>query len=174
MRRLGFALPAVVLITLLAAAPVALAQGGGGGNPPPTGWTFSMTIDKTATFTNPLTNPGILLHVTGMYTCQNPVDGSGNDSYGFPFDPNNSGLNVNVNEIVKNDIISGGGGSDGSLFICDTYPHAWSADLFGNNSNNLSALWKTGKAIAQANGQICDTGGNCAGTNVQRVIMIKH
>jgi hypothetical protein len=165
MRRFGFALPAVALIAFLAAAPVALAQGGGG-NPPPLGWTFSMTIDKTAT----LTNQGILLHVTGTYTCTN--DGTGLDSYGFAFDPNQSGLNVNVNEIVKNYIVSGGGG--GGSFTCDGSVQAWSADLNGNNADNSPALWKTGKAMAQAGGQICDTGGNCAGTNVQRVIMIKH
>jgi hypothetical protein len=155
MRRFGFALPAVALMTLLAAAPVALAQSGP---------TFSMTIDKTATFTNPLTNPGILLHVTGTYTCAD---------LGV-VDPNQSGLNVNVNEIVKNYIVSGGGGPNGNFtFTCDGTPYAWSADLFGNNSNNLPALWKTGKAMAQAGGNICGTNG-CAGTNVQRVITIKH
>jgi hypothetical protein len=170
MRRFGFVLPAVALITLLAAAPVALAQGGDGFNPPPTGWTLSMTIDKTAT----LTNGGILLHVTGTYTCAAPVEvGTGLDSYGFVFDPNFSNGNVNVNEIVKNDIVSGGGGFNGGSFVCDGTTYHWSADLNGNNSNG-SALWKTGKAMANAGGQICDTSGYCAGTNVQRVIMIKH
>jgi hypothetical protein len=160
MRRFGFALPAVALITLLAAAPVALAQGGGG-SPPPTGWTFSMTIDKTAT----LINQGIQLHVTGTYTCADP---------GVAFDPSQSGVNVNVNEIVKKYIVSGGGGSDGSSFTCDGTPHAWSADLNGNKGDNSPALWKTGKAMAQANGQICDSTLDCAGWSTQAVIMIRH
>lgn len=170
MRRFGFALPAVALITLLAAAPVALAQGGDGGNPPPNGWTFSMTIDKSAT----LTNQGILLHVTGTYTCTNPVDPVTGDSYGFFFEPNFSGGNVNVNEIVKNYVVSGGMGWDGNSFVCDGTTQHWSADLNGNKADNSPALWKTGKAMAQAGGNICDTDGNCAGTNVQAVIMIKH
>jgi hypothetical protein len=171
MRRFGFALPAVALITLLAAAPVALAQDGGG-NPPPTGWTFSMTIDKTAN----LMNQGILLHVTGTYTCTDPVDSLGNDSpYGSPVALNRSGGNVNVTEIVKNYVVSGGMGLDGNSFVCDGTTQIWSADLNGNKGDNSPALWKTGgKAFAQAGANICDSKDNCAGTQVQAVITIKH
>jgi hypothetical protein len=154
MRRLGFALPAVVLMTLLAAAPVALAQSGP---------TFSMTIDKTAT----LINQSIQLHVTGTYTCADLG----------AVDPTQSGLNVTVNEIVKNYIVSGNGGPGGPngnfTFTCNGYAQPWSADLNGFKGDNSPALWKTGKAMAFAGGNICGTNG-CAGTNVQALITIKH
>jgi hypothetical protein len=167
MRRFKIALPAVAMIAILAAAPLALGQEGP--PPPPDGWYLNITIDSTAK----LMNQGIILHLSGTYTCADPVDGSGNDSYGFPFDSSQSGFNGGVQEIVKNDVVSGGFGKDGSSLTCDGVAYTWDAYLNGQGSNG-PALWKAGKAIAGANGRICDTSNNCANGGTQRVIQIRH
>jgi hypothetical protein len=157
---------AVVAAFALMAVPAAVAQMG---PPPPDGWSFTATLNmKKVT----LSNQHLIVNLSGTYQCTATVDEFGNDSYGFPIDPNSSNFGGGVTEIVGKQVISTGFGLNEPP-ICDGLVHTWTAQVGpGMTQDGQPYLWKSGKMIVQVGGGINDMGGNGVGYGNQWAVQV--